>query len=256
MSGGLASGGAPWDTYTMSTRLTPFAIEEFYHVYNRGNSKQTIFHDKDDMERFQTLLFLSNTEKRFETREVKGETTTRISKEVSDRDRDRDADDGAQKEDSKLIAIGAYCIMPNHFHILITPLTEKGVSKFMQKLTTAYSMYYNKKYARTGSLFEGKFKAKHINSDTHLKYLFSYIHLNPVKLIDPTWKEDGLKNTAKTLTFLETYTHSSYLDFLHHTIKTRDECTILSLQNFPEYFPSGDHFKKEIIAWFSYRHNL
>ena len=59
--------------------------------------------------------------------------------------------------------------MPNHFHILITQMEEKGVSKFMQKLSTAYSMYYNKKYKRTGGLFEGKFKSEHLNKDRYLK---------------------------------------------------------------------------------------
>ena len=158
-------------------------------------------------------------------------------------------------EENKLVAIGSYCIMPNHFHILITPLLDGGASKFMQKLTTAYSMYYNKKYSHSGGLFEGKFKAKHIGEDKYLKYLFAYINLNPVKLVDPTWKQYGLKNIKKTFTFLETYTYSSYPDFLYYEDKNkqRAENDILSLGEFPEYFPTGNHFKKEIVRWFSYR---
>ena len=150
--------------------------------------------------------------------------------------------------------------MPNHFHILLTPLTEDGVSKFMQKLSTAYSMYYNKKYAHSGGLFEGKFKAKHIPDDRYLKYLFSYINLNPVKLIDPTWKQYGIKDVNKTFTFLESYKYSSYLDLLlcggktfAHMQGKRPETDVLSLERFPEYFPTGADFKKEIMIWFSYR---
>lgn len=225
----------------MSKRLNNFVKEEFYHIYNRGNSKQIIFHDKEDCERFQDLLSISNTVERIDMRIInKRKNTTRNS---------------ALKE-SPLVAIGSYCIMPNHFHILITQLNEEGgVSKFMQKLTTAYSMYYNKKYTHSGGLFEGKFKAKHINNDRYLKYLFAYINLNPVKIIDQKWKERGLKDLSKTHKFLETYKYSSYLDFLHLNKKNafRKESDILSLDKFPKYFPNSSTFKKEIITWFEYR---
>ena len=84
-----------------------------------------------------------------------------------------------------LVDIGAYCLMPNHFHLLIRETAEGNISRFMLKLQTGYPMYFNKKYQRTGALFEGKFKAKHITNDNHLKYLFAYLHLNPVKITDP-----------------------------------------------------------------------
>jgi len=224
----------------MSKRLTNFVKEEFYHIYNRGNSKQIIFHDKEDCERFQDLLSISNTVERIDMRVInKSKNITNLS----------------TSKVSPLVAIGSYCIMPNHFHILITQLNEEsGVSKFMQKLTTAYSMYYNKKYTHSGGLFESKFKAKHISDDRYLKYLFAYINLNPVKLIDPTWKERGLKNINKTYKFLETYKYSSYLDFLHFRKENnfREESKILSLKEFPKYFPNSSTFKKEIITWFEY----
>ena len=124
----------------MSIRKTNFVPGEYYHIYNRGNSKQKIFHDKEDYERFIKLIFLSNGSNNFKIHFIKNDV-------VYDFERGK-----------QLVDIGAYCLMPNHFHILITQTEEGSISKFMQKLTTGYSMYYNKKYERTGSLFEGKFK--------------------------------------------------------------------------------------------------
>ncbi len=109
-------------------------------------------------------------------------------------------------------------------------------------------MYFNKKYERTGGLFEGKFKSQHVGDDRYLKYLFSYIHLNPVKLIDPAWKESGIKNKNKTLDFLRTYKYASYLDF--SGIK-RSESKILDTSLFPNYFPSVRTFETEILSWFN-----
>src|SRR3989339_1573318 len=168
----------------MSIRKTSFVPGEYYHIYNRGNSKQKIFLSKKDYERFVALLYGINTNESFNFFNFKKGNGIFL-KEVK----------------NQLVSIGAYCLMPNHFHILITPLSEKGLSKFMQKLSTAYSMYFNETYKRTGGLFEGKFKSVHVENDNQLKYLFSYIHLNPVKLINSEWKENGIKNIKKTFKY-------------------------------------------------------
>ena len=119
----------------MSTRKHPFLDGEIYHLYNRGNNKNEIFHDKQDYEYFVRLLNSMNSEKRIISRVYKDS-----SAEI-------------------LVSIGAYCFMPNHFHALVKQEKENGISRFMQKITTAYVMYYNKKYKRSGALFEGKFKS-------------------------------------------------------------------------------------------------
>ena len=145
----------------MSTRKASFVNGEFYHIYNRGNSKQKIFLDTKDYYRFVDLLYAVNREEKFNFADsLKGISV--YEKPLG----------------SQLVAIGAYCLMPNHFHILITPLVEEGVSKFMQKLSTAYVMYFNQKYKRVGALFEGKFKSQYAGDDRYLKYLFSYINKN------------------------------------------------------------------------------
>lgn len=153
-----------------------------------------------------------------------------------------------QRGDS-LVHIGAYCLMPNHFHLLITECIDGGISKFMQKLTTAYVMYYNKKYKRTGGLFEGKFKAEHAATDRYLKYLFSYIHLNPIKLIDPNWREQGIRDKKIALDYLKNYSHSSYSDYQG---VIRSQNVVIKKSSFPEYFPLPRDFQKEILDWISY----
>jgi len=123
--GGLASVGSKLIIKRdMSIRKTPFVAGEFYHIYNRGNSKQKIFHDKKDYERFVKLLYFSNSNKSFEFRNIAGKLFELNRGKI-------------------LVSIGAYCLMPNHFHILVSQKENGSISKFMQKLTTAYSMYYN-----------------------------------------------------------------------------------------------------------------
>ena len=214
----------------MSIRKVAFASGEFYHIYNRGNSKQVIFHDKQDYQRFQALLYAVNTNENIILRLV-----------FKDR--------YYFNRNKRLVSIGTYCLMSNHFHLILIQHNEGCISKFMQKLTTAYSMYYNKKYIRTGGLFEGKFKSEHLNEDRYLKYLFSYIHLNPVKLIDKKWKTNGIKNKQKILEFLKNYTYSSYLDYLG---TERPEKAILNQESFPKYFLTKETFMKEIFEWLSF----
>jgi REP element-mobilizing transposase RayT len=218
----------------MSIRKKSFAPGEYYHVYNRGNDKRVIFHDAQDYERYISLLYVCNSSKKIALRE--------IGKEPFLFDRQ-----------DQLVAIGAYCLMPNHFHLLLTPLGDRGVSTFMQKVTTAYSMYYNNKYVRIGSLFEGKFKSEHAASDRYLKYLFSYIHLNPLKLIDKNWKKKGMVHRARPCTFLQQYLYSSFHDY---TAEPRKQTVLLGRSYFPEYFPTKKSFLKEIGDWIFYQPHL
>jgi len=149
-----------------------------------------------------------------------------------------------------IVAIGAYCLMTNHFHLLLKEISENGISKFMSKVLTSYSSYLNKKYGKTGKLFEGVFKAKHLDTDEYLKYIFSYIHLNPVKIIDPMWKENGIKNRANAKQYLNDYMHSSYLDYIG---KVRTENVIISRVDFPDYFADFKEFELFISEWLLFK---
>jgi REP element-mobilizing transposase RayT len=149
----------------------------------------------------------------------------------------------------KIVSVGAYCLMNNHFHILLKESVEGGITKFMSKLMTAYSMYFNKKYNRTGALFETEFKAKHLDTDEYLKYILSYIHLNPIKLIQSDWKEKGISDKISAKAFLRDYSFSSYLDFFG---VRREEQIILNTKAFPEYFLEYKDFENFIDEWLSF----
>ncbi len=222
---------------SMSKRKTDFVSGEYYHIYNRGNSKQKIFLDDKDRERFLKLLYLCNSKQRIDF------SNDIVKRKINAWDFEKG---------KSVVNIGAWVLMPNHFHLYITPNTEallpsgNAISDFLQRVLTAYSKYFNAKYNRTGSLFEGKFKSIHVEKDTQAKYLFSYIHLNPIKLIDSKWKEEGIKDTKKALNFLDSYKWSSYEDYLENV---RSENKIINRIGFLDYFDSKKSFREEIFDW-------
>lgn len=220
----------------MSNRLINLVEKEYYHIYNRENSKQVIFQDSQDVKYFQELLYIMNKKSRSKKGNIFNVYTN--EKEMKD------------DEDSPLVAIGAYTTMSNHFHILMRQEQKDGISLFMQKVATGYVMYYNKKYIRTGGLFEGRFKARHAGDDSYLKYLFAYIHLNPLKIIDPNWKM--LKYPPeKYIVFLNTYAGSSYLEYFG---TKREEEVILNREAFPDYFSKKEVFMRDILSWIKISH--
>jgi len=112
-----------------------------------------------------------------------------------------------------LIEILCWCLMRNHFHLLVRQLKDGGAVRFMQKLGTGYSMFFNQKYERNGTLFQGRFKAVHVVRDEHLTYLPFYIHANPLDNLEPEWRKGKIKNLEKIENFLKTFRWSSHLDF-------------------------------------------
>jgi putative transposase len=152
----------------------------------------------------------------------------------------------AVEQDERLVAVGAYCLMPNHFHVLAKEVTEDGISRFMRKLLTAYSMFFNSRHDRSGTLFEGRYKAKHVDSDEYLRYLYAYIHLNPVKLLDSEWKEKDDIDTLRIKDYLEKYDYSSYQTYLG---KDTLQQHVLSKTEFPEYFTKAADFSTLIHDW-------
>ena len=224
------------------SRNIAFAENEYYHLYNRGVDKRTVFENESDYRRFALLLYLCNgkTPLRFEEfPDWKGSTTSQLIKAVF-----------GEATDKPIVAIGAYCLMPNHYHLLVREITENGISTFMHKLSTAYTMYFNLNRRRTGALFQGRFKATHADTDEYLKYLFSYIHLNPVKLIEPDWKEHGIKNPSKAEDYLASFPYSSHMDYLGNK---REFSKILNRPAFPDYFPKKGSFSHCVNDWLNYK---
>jgi|SRR3989344_112788 len=215
------------------TRSIILAPGEFYHIYNRGTDKRKVFLNPADYKRFIALLYLCNS-----TDPVRMDMRRKFLNQIF-----------KTKRSETLVDIGSYCLMPNHFHLLIREKNENGISLFMQKLTTAYTMYFNKKYERNGSLFQGTFKVRHIDTDNYLKYLFAYIHLNPIKLIEPRWKEKKIGNITKARKFMENYLYSSYSEYIG---LDREQKAILTIETFPKYFKDGNDFRNTLESWLNF----
>ncbi len=213
-----------------------FALGEFYHIYNRGTEKRVIFLDEYDYNRFMLLLYLCNSTDRVDLSDLLRQGLT--LSEIFNEDRTE-----------TLVNIGTWCLMPNHFHLLIKEQKENGIPIFMQKLLTSYSMYFNCKYHRRGSLFEGPFKARHLDYDQYLKYQFTYIHLNPISIIENGWKEKKIENKRKAKNFLKDYKYSSYFDYFG--IK-RPEGNIIVKEAFPDYFETAPDFEAMIDEWINF----
>ncbi|MCK4918283.1 MAG: transposase [Candidatus Pacebacteria bacterium] len=141
---------------------------EYYHIYNRGVDKRIIFTDKFDLQRFYQSMEEFNSvepigsifENRFNLKNRK------------------ESLGGATPKYGKLVEIVAYCLNPNHYHLILTSLVEGGISEYMRRLNSGYTTYFNQRYKRTGSLFGGTFKSVYINSDSYLRFLSVYVNLN------------------------------------------------------------------------------
>lgn len=213
----------------MSRKIT-FAPDEFYHLYNRGIDRRIIFRNDNDRNRFVALLYLCNSNQSFHFQKLPKNELFMIDRKDT------------------LIDILAYCLMNNHFHILAKEKTDNGISTFMHKLATAYTMYFNKINERKGRLFETNFQARHIDSDQYLQYVNAYIHLNPIKIIEPEWKKSKINNQDGAKNFLNNYNYSSYLDYLNYQ---RPESNILNRSASP-HFEEVKEFSDYLNDWLNY----
>lgn len=142
----------------------------YYHIYNRGVEKRKIFIDESDCRIFlhYIMIYLSPIDevinKYPDKIRMKRFMKLNLSKEVD---------------------LLSFSLMPNHFHFLIKQNSKDGIIKFTRRLMTSYAMYFNKKYDRVGSLFQGKYKAVNVDKDEYLLHLSRYIHLNPFELNNP-----------------------------------------------------------------------
>lgn len=113
-----------------------------------------------------------------------------------------------------LVKIHAFCLMKNHFHLFIEPLSDTGMTEFMRKLGTGYTNYFNQKYERSGALFQGLFKAVQVDQESHFLHLPYYIHCNPLDYKFHSWRERKIKESGNALRFLENYRWSSFPDYI------------------------------------------
>lgn len=222
----------------MPTRQIQFANDDFYHIIQRGVEERKIFLDEEDRLRFINSLLVFNDKnpalwsmrgfwnQRGPTSLVKSGFTT----------------------EEPLVEIHSFALMDNHFHLLVKQIKEKRCSTFMQKLG-GYSYYFNKKYKRVGPLFQGKFKAVLIKTEEQLKNAFVYVNTNPIGLIEPDWKEKGIKDFRESTKFLKEYQWSSCPDYL----KNANNYPFIKNDFFLELFGSIENCKEEIESWLKYK---
>jgi len=184
---------------SMSTR-PPMAIGEWYHCYTRGVDKRKVFESQEDYDRFLVHLYVANGTRNIRVSDMRD---TRLKRVLEDESLDRG---------HPIVEIGAYSLMPTHVHFLLREIRDGGIALFMQKTFTGYTMYFNNKNERTGALFSGTFKSKHVNEDRYLKQVIPYILLNPVELFYPDWK-NGIGDIDSVEKKLLAYPYSSLQEF-------------------------------------------
>ncbi len=189
-----------------------FAAGEIYHIYNRGNNKEKIFSDEQD---YRAFLFRLGLSLGFSAKELAEEPLLQFP-----RSRIR------INSKANLFRLHSFCLMPNHFHLLVEQITEIPVSNLILKLCTSYSMYFNKKYERVGNVFQDCFKSVLVKSNPQLIWNSSYIHMNPVE--------------AKITRNPKDYEWSSYKDFLEER-----NLLIVSKNLIPQIFTTKEMFVKE-----------
>lgn len=177
----------------MPTRIPPFKTHHYYHLFNRGVAKQEIFRSPNDYRFFIERMNLNTT--------IKG---------------------------AEIVTIHCYCLMPNHFHMLIEQHKDEGISAYLHRFLCTYSMHFNTLYTRVGPLFQSRTKATWIGSDASFKAVSHYIHRNPLKIL--TLPEDLAK-----------YPYSSYPYYIKESRARQSKLLSLFDNNPQEYerFVSG-----------------
>ncbi|MBM3272089.1 hypothetical protein FJY94_02275 [Candidatus Kaiserbacteria bacterium] len=198
----------------MGYRPVEFAVGEWYHCYSRTIDHSRPFEETLNTRRFLETLYLANSSKpipnipklhaRYQHEEI-----FRLPCE------------------NPLVAVGCYCIMPTHYHFLLQPLVENGISHYMQKVGIGFTKFYNEHNNRIGNLFVKPFRAKHIDTDQYLDRVVPYIHLNPVELFEAEWKRGVVRRPYSLVQDLRNYEQSSLFE---HEGGVRPQSAILNLE--------------------------
>jgi len=207
-----------------------------YHVLSRGVDKRKIFMDDEDYLRFIHDLFEFNDK----------EPTLNIGYLFKNQ-KNQYIDLRSQYIEKRkfLVNILAFCLMPNHYHLLIRPAVENGITLFMRKLNIGYAKYFNNKYERKGALFEGRYKSILITDQSHFIHLPYYIHSNPLDLKFPGWRNKEIKNYKEAMKFLESYRWSSFQDY----IGKKNFPSVTQREFLLEFFEGSPNYKKDTLKW-------
>ena len=207
---------------------------QVFHILNRGVEKRKVFLTEEDYLRFVNNLRDFNDKKAtilsYYRRSKPNSRITLVGDRIAD----------------KLVDILCWCLMPNHFHSLAQEKLDRGASKFTKKITGGYTTYFNIKNKRSGVLFQGRSKIIRVKRDPHFFYLPFYIFSNPIELIEPHWKEQGIRDLDKVISFLENYKYSAFSDLTGK----ENFPSVINKNLFYELFDTNpEKFKKDFIDW-------
>ncbi len=195
----------------MPYRIIPFVNGEFYHIYNRGLEKKDIFTNQRDYTQFIKTLFyyqIQNPKPKFST--YRQSKTFKID------------------PSKKIVDIVCFCLMPNHFHLLIKQLQDGGISEFMRRFIHSYTKYRNVKYNRKGPVFQGIFKAVLIETEEQLLHISRYIHLNPL-----------VSSLVKDLNLFPWSSYKTYIGLENNPAIAKEEVL--------NFFPTPEAYQKFVL---------
>ena len=210
-------------------RKIEFINGEYYHIYNRGVEKRTIFLDGADYFRF-VLGMREFNDINLACKLCRFQEMPEIK---------------SQQDREPIVKFICYSLMPNHYHFLIQQIEDGGISRFMQKLGTGYTMYFNKRYERSGVLFQATFKAKHISTDEYLLHLSRYIHLNALSVKNSGWISKGVGDRGETYQFLKRYKWHS----LPFWIDNKPNLVNLQSKIVLDQFSSKKSYTDFLLSW-------
>ncbi len=216
-------------------RQIELQVGDYCHVFNRGAGKQLIFRDKHDYRRFYQSMFLFNN-KNFRNpggyTEMRDEVLLMFQNELK-----------SQRE--PFVDIVSFCLLPNHYHLLLKQRLPNGIPLFLHKLAMGYSKYFNLRYKRTGTLYEGPYKAIIPEREGHLEHLPRYIHLNALDLTSIDWRSTLIDDWVGVVNALNKYPWSSH----HVFINKKQRLDVVSDDEVKKIFPEPETYWKYIKEW-------
>ncbi len=190
----------------------------YYHLYNRGVEKRKIFLDKQDY-----AVFLSYLKEYLLPKNEKELHKKLDNPKLSYKEREKVLKALQLNNFSNEIKLLCYCLMPNHFHLFVKQKNSESIDRFMNSLSTRYSMYFNRKYKRVGALCQGVYKAVLIEDDNQFIYLSKYIHKQAIRIDTPSSyleylgvrKTEWLKHEEITSNFSNNFPGLAYENFVN-----------------------------------------